>query len=167
MPAATAPTQPVKIKNADRRTLRFEQLEDIRNEAQRLVQPGTNQSGNWTAPQAIEHIARTIDWSVNGFPFSLPLHFRLLGRLIRNSSLKKTLPSGFKGPAHVRALAEADASITAEQALTNLDQALAQAQRPGSMKHASPAIGELTHDEWIALHCRHAELHFSFFHPQA
>lgn len=33
------------------------------------------------------------------------------------------------------------------------------------MKHPSPLFGPLTNDAWIQAHCRHAELHHSFIHP--
>ena len=29
----------------------------------------------------------------------------------------------------------------------------------------NPFLGELSHEDWIKLNLRHAELHFSFFHP--
>jgi hypothetical protein len=29
----------------------------------------------------------------------------------------------------------------------------------------NPLLGELSHADWIKLNLRHAELHFSFFHP--
>ena len=40
-------------------------------------------------------------------------------------------------------------------------------ERAGSqrMKHPSPVLGKLSHEQWEQLHCRHAELHLSFLHP--
>ena len=32
------------------------------------------------------------------------------------------------------------------------------------MSKPSPVFGPMTHEEWEQLHCRHAELHFSFIH---
>ena len=33
------------------------------------------------------------------------------------------------------------------------------------MTHRSPVLGKLSHEQWVQLHCRHAEMHFSFMHP--
>jgi hypothetical protein len=30
----------------------------------------------------------------------------------------------------------------------------------------NPIFGAMTHDEWVKLNLRHAELHLSFFHPR-
>ena len=34
------------------------------------------------------------------------------------------------------------------------------------MEAPSPIFGPLTHAEWMALQCRHSELHLSFLHPR-
>jgi hypothetical protein len=34
------------------------------------------------------------------------------------------------------------------------------------MTATSPVLGRLSHEQWVQFHCRHAEMHFSFMHPE-
>jgi hypothetical protein len=57
-----------------------------------------------------------------------------------------------------------DEDVTWEQALSELRETIDKAKRDG-MTHPSPVLGRMSNDDWVSLHCRHAELHFSFLHP--
>ncbi len=53
------------------------------------------------------------------------------------------------------------ADVTWEDAVEHLRTIISRAKDEG-MTGRSPVFGQLTHDEWVQMHCRHAELHFSF-----
>ncbi|MEM9295854.1 MAG: hypothetical protein AAGA57_08630, partial [Planctomycetota bacterium] len=63
-----------------------------------------------------------------------------------------------------QALEPDDASL--EEAVQRLRDAVSLA-REKTMTAASPLAGKLDDPTWEKLHCRHAELHFSFAHPEA
>lgn len=121
-------------------------------------------TGNWTAAQNIEHVAVFIGWSLDGFPFRAPLPLRLIGRMLRSGALRKTPRPGIPTPKGNRAhLSPADFPL--ERAMASLRRNIRRVQSGERMTHPSSFFGALTHEEWIDLHCRHAELHFSFLHP--
>lgn len=51
------------------------------------------------------------------------------------------------------------------QALADLQAAFARLAAQVPMR-PNPIFGKMSHEEWIKLHLRHAELHQSFFHPE-
>ena len=55
---------------------------------------------------------------------------------------------------------EVDFDQAVEQLAAATDRAMRQ-----TMNAVSPMFGQLTHDQWVHLNCRHAELHFSFIQP--
>ena len=54
------------------------------------------------------------------------------------------------------------ADIGMDEAIEAFREEIARASKPGAMSHPSPFLGELTHEEWEQLHCRHAEHHFGY-----
>ncbi len=149
-----------------RRTLRFESLEQILADAEALAAAGSiERTGNWTAGQNIDHVRRLMTASREGFGFKLAWPLRLLGRLLRNTALEKPLKPGFKIPGRGRDEFTPPADITLDEAMRGLREEVPLASQPGAMRHPSPLLGPLTHEQWIKLHCRHAEMHFSFLHP--
>lgn len=147
-----------------RRKLHFNNMEDILNDAKSLVASGVNASGNWNTGQIVGHITAVMLASIEGFPFSLPMPIRLFGRLIRNRAMKKGFPSGIKIPSQAGPAFDPPPDLSFDQAVEQLASAIEKAKQH-KMTHASPVFGVLTHDQWIQFHCRHAELHFSFMHP--
>jgi len=112
----------------------------------------------------ISHVAVTIQNSVEGFRVSVPLPMRVLGRLIRGRMLKKGMPTGIKIPKSFQKDFVPPADLSFDDAMNQLSTYIAAANQKG-MHMASPLFGKLTHDQWVQLHCRHAELHFSFLSP--
>lgn len=168
MNTATAnPASPVNVKKAERRTLRFNTLDEILAEGRRIAAPGVRHTGNWNAAQTLDHVARPMVYAIDGFPFKAPLPIRIFGRLMKGRILRKGMSPGITPPARIRAAFEADADLTVETALGTLEEAIARASVDGSMTHASPIFGPLSYAEWVQVQCRHAELHFSFFFPEA
>jgi hypothetical protein len=159
---------PVKTsKVMDRRQLRFGRMEEILRDAQNLATNGPEKIravGNWTPAQVVYHVAVWVKGSIDGFDFRAPLLMRVIGRMIKSSALNKPLRPGFKIQGKMQTTAPPE-HITWEYALSLLKAQIDRIQRGDRMRVPSPMFGELSHEEWIQLHCRHAEMHFSFLHP--
>ncbi|MHC4427929.1 MAG: DUF1569 domain-containing protein [Planctomycetota bacterium] len=147
----------------ERRRLHFDSIQDLVDDVLQLDGTQVTTTGNWSAPQIVQHVAKLINFSIDGFPAKAPLMIRLAGRLMRNRSLAKTLPAGFRLPTKFTFL-EPDADVEWDDAVTYLRETIGRLQNE-RMDAPSPVLGKMTHEEWERLHCRHAEMHFSFIHP--
>ncbi len=154
----------VTKKVTDRRRLSFTSLDDILADVEALDGSAIRTTGNWTAAQIVQHVTDVITLSVDGFGFKLALPLRVLGRLLRSQALTKPMRPGFNVPAAMRARLPSD-QLPFEQAVASLRQAIGRT-RSERMTKASPFLGAMTHEQWEQLHCRHAEMHLSFVHPE-
>ncbi len=151
-------------KVSDRRTLSFQSLDDILADAEALAAGDIRTMGNWTSGQIVDHVAALIELSIDGFTMKAPLPLRIFGRLMRNMALNKPMRPGFKMPKKFAAMAPRP-DVQWDAALARL-RSVGQRVRDGEqMQHPSPMLGRMSHEDWVKLHCRHAELHFSFMHP--
>ncbi len=150
-------------KSTSRRTLSFKNLDDLVRDVQDVSKTGVNSTGNWSAAQNIEHVAAVIDASIDGFSFSVPLPIRILGRLIRGRTLKKGLSPGIKMPGSAPDAFKPGPDTRLEDAAKHLADSVARANQQ-KMTAVSPIFGKLSHEQWVQLHCRHAEMHFSFLY---
>ena len=149
-------------KVTDRRTLSFRSLDDIQADVEALDGAAVRTTGNWTAAQIVQHVTDVITLSVDGFGFKVALPLRVLGRLLRSQALSKPMRPGFNVPEAMRARLPSD-QLAFEQAVASLRQAIGRT-RSERMTKASPFLGAMMHEDWVNLHCRHAEMHFSFMH---
>lgn len=122
---------------------------------------GVQSSGRWTAAQNVEHVARFIDVSVDGTDVRASFILRLLGPLVKKRALARPMKPGFKLPSRLADQFVPPADVTWEEAVDHL-RAIIRRAKTERMTGRSPVFGQLTHEEWVQLHCRHAELHFSF-----
>jgi hypothetical protein len=150
----------------DRRELHFSSMPDIQTDVEYLDSgdpPRT--SGNWTAGQVVEHVAKMIQLSIDGFPrVKLALPLRILGRLLRGRILRDPLRSGLKFPQRFDFLAPTP-GITWEEAVEYFNGIMGRLATE-KMTGVSPVLGRLSHEQWVCFHCRHAEMHLSFLHPE-
>ena len=147
----------------DRRPLRFESLQGIVDDVLAIDGDRVRTTGNWTAPQIVQHVAKLINFSIDGFPARASIGLRFLGRRIRRRALTKPWKPGLNFPRRFSFL-EPDDKITWDDAVTFLRESVGRLQYE-KMEAASPVLGPLSPDEWELVHCRHAEMHFSFMHP--
>jgi hypothetical protein len=149
----------------DRRELHFTSMQDILDDVEYLDSgdpPRT--TGNWTGGQIVKHVAMLINYSIDGFPVpKAPLLLRVAGRLMRKRALVDPMRPGLKFPRKFAFLAP-HAAVTWEDAVEYIGQTIARL-RSDRMTKPSPLLGRLSHEQWVQLHCRHAEMHFSFMHP--
>lgn len=149
----------------ERRALRFSSMRDVLNDVEYLDSGDPPRStGNWTPAQIVLHVAAVINYSVDGFPKpKAPLPVRLLVRPFRKRILANGLPAGVRFPKGFDFLAP-PSNVDWEVAVDELRRAIGRLETD-RMTQRSPVLGRLAHDQWVQLHCRHAELHFSFMHP--
>ena len=175
----------VDTRRAERRALTLASFDDLARELDRIehaARPegdGLRVTGNWSAGQILEHIAKAIERSMDGFstlPASMrpaprgltalsdrPAHARALAA---EHSLRATLLAdsfspdspGFSLPREI----DPAMYVWTNDGAARLRVALARIRDGHPMAKPSPTIGPLSQEEWAALHLRHAALHLSF-----
>ena len=149
-----------------RRQLRFDTIDDALAEAERLVdaeRTGRLKScGNWTLGQAIGHLATWANFAFDGYPDAVraPLPVRLILRLMCNRILNHGMMTGVKIGRVPGGTLGLDV-LAADEAMSRYRAAM-QRLRATAPTIVNPAFGRLTHEQWIQLNLRHAELHLSF-----
>lgn len=158
-------------KVTDRRALNFATFAEIRRDLEALEaahRAGTlRTTGNWKPGQVLSHIAAFMSYPYEGYPAELgtpPWLIRVILKAQKNKFIHKRMPVGVKIPGVRGGTVGAD-DAPFEQASARLRSAM------DRMEKAPPAInnpifGPLTHEEWMQMQCRHAELHLGFLHPR-
>lgn len=143
--------------NQDRRVVRYESMEELVADAERLAQTEVRTVGNWSHGQIYEHLARSFDSSIDGVGFSLPAPVRWLMTLfMKRKFLQKEIPAGFKTTGR---FVPEETSVDA--GLASLRAAVAR-QNSESSRAPHPAFGKIGRDDWTAFNLRHGELHMSY-----
>jgi len=174
--AVCASVQSTMIKTGkvtDRRAIRFGRMEDILRDVHglnRRVEDGATLrgAGNWTPAQVVDHVAKSIGFSIDGFPADAtpPLPLRFIGRMLRTSVLLKPTKAGITLKGKVAAALAPEPNVTWGQAVTRMTNVMSRIQKGERMTASSPMFGRYSHEEWNQFHCRHAELHLSFVQPK-
>lgn len=146
------------------RELHFQDLDAVLAEARRIAEhPDAPTRGSWSASQNLWHVARYLQASVEGYPFKAPLWMKLVGPLMKSRIISKGMATGFKTPSYVAEHMEPQRQDPAQTAmgpaLELLETWADKAKRQGFIA-VNPVFGKMSRDQWIALHCRHAEMHF-------
>jgi hypothetical protein len=169
MNSATAPSgtrPPVETKKVSgRRQLRFSSLDEILADARQLAAQPVRQLGNWSLGQTFSHLARAMDLAVDEAKFKVPLMVRIIVPLFKKRILNGTMPPGFKLKKDAAKHLVPLEPVSTDAGLRELEAAV-ERQRSEPNRAKSPILGRLTEAEWNQLHCRHAELHLSFFVPE-
>jgi hypothetical protein len=164
--ASRSPVDTAKV--ADRRVLRFESIDQLTAEVDRLAEAERagrlRRLGNWTLGQALGHLAAWAEYSYTGFPLKVPFFVRWVLRLRKHKYLNGPLPAGVRIP-RVEGGTLATDVVPLDEALGRFRRVMARlkAEAPSL---PSPVFGPLTDEESIALNLRHAELHLGFFVPE-
>jgi hypothetical protein len=153
---------------AGRRRLRFDTIDQILTEVDRLVEADQagrlTQLGNWTLGQTLGHLAVWSEYSYTDAPVKASALVRLLLKFQRRRFLNSPMRAGIRLPG-LEGGTLGLAPMTTREALPRYRRALER------LKVETPTarnviFGSLTHPEWIALNLRHAELHLGFFIPR-
>jgi hypothetical protein len=154
-------------KVAGRRILRFDSIDQVLAELNRLAQAEQSERlkrlGNWTLGQTLAHLGAWIEYAYTGAPLKPPFFIKWMLRLRKRSFLYEPMRPGAKIPGVKGGTLATDPCA--------LDEALPRARRAFERLKSEapptphPALGPLNHEEWIAINLRHAELHLGFFVP--
>ncbi len=154
-------------KVADRRSLRFSSLADLRADVERVAaaeRAGTlRKSGNWNAGQVFGHLATWIEFAWTPNPLKPPWFVRFIVGRRKDKYLNGGMPAGVRIP-RVEGGTLGTGPTKLDEGFANLKGAIARLEREPPTE-PSPVFGMLTHEEAIKLNLRHAELHLSFLHP--
>jgi hypothetical protein len=106
-----------------------------------------------------------MEFSFGGFPFRYPRPVRWPARLLRVLSWRWLLAlafrPGFRNPPVAEAL-EPDPGVSLAEAVRYVRGQLERLSSGERMTAANPSMGPLSHEQWVEVHLRHAELHLSF-----
>jgi hypothetical protein len=161
---ATSPNA-VDTAKVDRRTLRFESIDEALAESDRLAAAERagrlKPLGNWTLGQALGHLAAWADYAYTGAPLKVPFFVRWFVRLQKRKFLYGPMQAGVRIP-RVEGGTLAIERLSLDDGLERFRRAMQRLKTEAPTKPSS-VFGRLSHDESIALNLRHAELHLSFF----
>ncbi|MEQ8615133.1 MAG: DUF1569 domain-containing protein [Lacipirellulaceae bacterium] len=151
---------PVNTKEVKRRELDYASLDEVLAEAEQAAAQNASTQGNWSLAMIFDHLAKTIDCSLDGFGFKAPFFFRIAGPLMRKMFLGKPMPAGFQLSKEAAAVIGPSETETSA-ALDHLRTSIRRFQSSSEVAH-HPFFGKMTYDEYDLLHRRHAGLHMSF-----
>jgi hypothetical protein len=152
-----------------RRPVRLAKLDDLVVEVDRVTAAAAagavRSLGNWSPAQILWHVGRLMELSFDGFPFRYRRGPEWITRLFRLLAWRWLIAlafrPGFTNPPEAAAL-EPDPSVSLEVASAYLKRQLARARRGERMTQACAVDGPYSHEQWVYIHLRHAELHLSF-----
>ena len=146
---------------ATRRPLRFNHVDEILAEVERLAAGKVKTSGNWTFPQILDHLTKSMNATIDGFGFQAPwIARKIIAPLLKNSIITKGMRAGFKLPADGQGLIP-DPQIDLATALEQYRKAFARLKTE-KKREPHPFLGSLSSQEYESLNMRHSELHLSF-----
>jgi hypothetical protein len=149
-----------KVATSQYRSLRFSTLRGALDEAKRCAAAARegrlSSCGTWSPGTLFGHLAFWINAGFDGYPLKIGFFMRIAGRLMKRGMLSKSsrgvrIPGAPQGTFGVEELSVDVGLAQFERAVLRLE-----AQAPSS---PNPLLGSLTHEEWLALHTRHAEGH--------
>ena len=158
----------IDTRKAARRELSFHCTGCLKEELARIEaahRAGTlSHTGNWTEGQIFDHLAASIEYSLDGFPpeMKVPFHMRIMARLFKGMVTSgKTLSPGFTPPKGSEAFLPR-AGVSFDDGLRRFRKVIDRLDGGAKCTQPSPAFGKMTHDEWMRLHLGHAQLHLGF-----
>ena len=149
---------------SSRRTLQFQNLNEVMPEVDRLLKGGHRTVGQWALGQICNHLAEVIRLSVEGFSGQAPWPVRkTVGQVMKRRFLSRgRLPSGLKLPEKYQPKPGLDDRAEAEM----LRAAIQYLDRHTSPMAAHPLLGSMSRDEWLLFHAVHAGHHLGFAIPE-
>ncbi|HYD01264.1 MAG TPA: DUF1569 domain-containing protein [Phycisphaerales bacterium] len=161
-------TKQVRCGEGGRRVLRFASIDDALRDAELIAdadRKGTlKRCGNWTPGQALGHVAGWINFALDGYPPDLrpPWFVKVILRAMKGKYMRG-LPAGARIPGIEGGTKNIEV-LSTDEGLSRLRTAWKRLASTAPTR-PNPVFGPLSHDEWIAINLRHAELHQSFFTP--
>ena len=154
----------IDTSKVSRRTLRFNSIDEVIVEVDRLAaaaKAGKLQVvGNWSFGTILNHLATWAEYAFTGTPLKAPFFVRWMFKLRRGHFLNSPMKAGARIPGVANGTLGTEEKPW-EQQVRRYQVALLR------LKQECPQVpnvifGKMTHEEWIKLTLRHAELHLSF-----
>jgi hypothetical protein len=147
---------------AARRPLAFASLDEVLTDVDRLLE-GHVTVGRWSLGQICDHLARSITYSLEGFPIRAPWLLRktlgplILRRILRSGRFVEGMkaPRPYQPEPVVEARGQAEALRAAIRRFAARDGPLAE----------HPLAGAVSRSDWERFHCIHCAHHLSFALP--
>jgi hypothetical protein len=146
-----------------RRSLRFHDYDDVLADAGALLTKGYERAGNWGLGQVCNHLAATMELSLDGFPSLMPWPIRVAARTFAFSKVLRHEP--FRRTAAAPAYLLPPESDDDRAGVERLRAAVARLKGHVGEMRPSPVFGQLSPEEWREVHLWHCEHHFSFLRP--
>ena len=161
-------THTINTKKAARRELSFHCTGCLKEELARIEAAQRagklSHTGNWTEGEIFDHLAKSIEFSIDGFPpdMKVPFVMRIMARMFKGMVTNgKTLSPGFSPPKGSEAFMPTP-GVSFDAGLARFRKVIDRLDSGAKCTAASPAFGAMTHDEWMRLHLGHAQLHLGF-----
>ncbi len=146
-----------------RRTLELHSYDELLADVRMLADTPHRQLGNWSLGEVCQHLAKTMDVSLDGSQARAPWALRLVGPFIKKRFLSRPMPAGFTAPPAFGLLPDPAAAAEGVAALEKAIERL----RQTSERKPHLVFGRMTPEEWDRLHMRHGALHLSFLVPES
>jgi hypothetical protein len=147
----------------ERRDLRLHSYDDALADAEALLALGYDRAGNWGLGQACQHLAASMEMSLDGFPSRFPWPVRVvarwfvLGKILKHRVFRRRFPA----PKYMQPPAVED-----RVGLERLRAAVGRLKAQAGPMRPSPIFGRLTPEQWREVHLWHCEHHLSFLRPR-
>lgn len=151
-----------KVKG--RRVLRFQTLEEMLADAEQQATTPVRLLGNWSLGQIYDHLAQWLEFTLDGFPITIPWYLRWAVWPFKGWMLRSAMPAGFVWGARDAKLVTPQRAVSTDEGLAHLRRAVAR-WRAEPQRHPSPLLGKLTETQWEQFQLRHGEHHLSFVVP--
>ncbi len=146
-----------------RRTLDFHSYDEMLADVRMLAATPHRQLGNWSLGEVCQHLAKTIDGSLDGSQARAPWMLRMVGPFIKKRFLSRPMSPGFTAPPAFGLLPDPTADADGVAAL---EKAVERFRQTGE-RHPHLIFGAMTREEWDQLHMRHSAMHLSFLVPES
>src|SRR4051812_46136425 len=151
-----------------RRMLRFESIDEVIAEVDRLAEADRagrlRKLGNWTLGQTLGHLACWAEYSYTGTPMKVPFFIKWILRRRKRKFLYEPMRAGVRIPGVAGGTLAID-PMSRDEGLESLRRVMERLKAEAPTM-PSAIFGPLTHEEWVAMHLRHAELHLGFLVPE-
>ncbi len=146
-----------------RRKLHFDSYDELLADVHQLNGQPTRYLGNWSLGQVCEHLAKAIEYAVDGAPFKVSWFFRTVGPILKKRIISRPMKPGFRLPKSAAEYLPRNSDAAA--GIARLEQAIERYRKAAAVK-PHVIFGNMTREEYDQLNFRHAEMHLSFIVPE-
>ena len=151
------------------RKLKFDNLDQVIEEVNRLLDGGYTQTGNWNLSQACGHLNDWMRFSLDGYPKAPPpirLMLWLMKVTVGRRQFEAVIKNGFKAklPTMPETVPDSDAASDAAAA-DEFKTTIHRLKDSNGPIVPSPLYGPMTYDEAVQLQLAHCAHHLAYLNP--